>query len=199
MYTFCFLVRYKSEGEENKKVRGVALTDDLITLLYKEKAVIIKKYLIKNGCSLLDAEDIVQGTFVKAIQYMVELHEQNISAWLFKVALHAYYDLCRKNKKYPSCSIDDQDHFFMGLADELDGEMLFLAKEKGEEITKVLNMLNANQRNLLLLRYELELSYKDIAELTDMDENTIKTYLYRARLAFKKRWEETNDEKLKDG
>lgn len=181
------------------KVRRVALTDDLITSLYKEKAVIIKKYLIKNGCSLLDAEDIVQGTFVKAIQYMVELHEQNLSAWLFKVSLHAYYDLCRKSKRDPSCSIEDQDHFFAALADEVDGEMLFLAKEMGEEITKNLNMLNANQRNLLLLRYEMELSYKEIAELTDMDEKTIKTYLYRARLAFKKKWEETNDEKLKDG
>ena len=199
MYTFCLLIRYKSEGDENMKARRVALADDLITSLYKEKAVIIKKYLVKNGCSLLDAEDIVQGTFVKAIQYMVELHEQNLSAWLFKVALHAYYDLCRKNKRYPNCSIEDQHQFFTGLADEVDGEMLFLTKEKGEEITSVLNMLNANQQNLLLLRYEMELSYKEIAELTDMDEKTIKTYLYRARLAFKKKWEETNDEKLKDG
>ncbi len=196
VYTFCFLIRYTSESDENMKARRVALTDDLITTLYKEKAVIIKKYLIKNGCSLLDAEDIVQGTFVKAIQYMVELHEQNLSAWLFKVALHAYYDLCRKSKRYPSCSIEDQDQFFAGIADEVDGEMLFLAKEKGEEVTKVLNMLNANQRNLLLLRYEIELSYKEIAELTDIDEKSIKTYLYRARLAFKKKWEETNDEKL---
>ena len=199
MYTFCLLIRYKSEGDENMKARRVALADDLITSLYKEKAVIIKKYLVKNGCSLLDAEDIVQGTFVKAIQYMVELHEQNLSAWLFKVALHAYYDLCRKNKRYPSCSIEDQQQFFTGLADEVDGEMLFLTKEKGEEITNVLNLLNSNQQNLLLLRYEMELSYKEIAELTDMDEKTIKTYLYRARLAFKKKWEETNDEKLKDG
>ncbi|MEK4426887.1 RNA polymerase sigma factor [Solibacillus sp. FSL K6-1523] len=172
------------------------MTDDLITSLYIEKAVIIKKYLIKNGCSLLDAEDIVQGTFVKAIQYMVDLHEQNLSAWLFKVALHTYYDLCRKSKRYPSYSIEDEEQFFTGIADEVDGEMLFLAKEKGEEITKVLDLLNANQRNLLFLRYEMELSYKEIAELTDMDEKTIKTYLYRARLAFKKKWEETNDEKL---
>lgn len=88
------------------KVGRVALIDDLMTSLYKEKAGILQKYLIKNGCSLLDAEDIVQGTFVKAIQYMVELHEKNISAWLFKVALYAYYDLCRKNKRHPSCSIE---------------------------------------------------------------------------------------------
>ena len=180
------------------KVRRVAMTDDLITSLYKEKAVIIKKYLIKNGCSLLDAEDIVQGTFVKAIQYMVELHENNLSAWLFKVALHAYYDLCRKNNRFPSCSIEDQNQFFNGLADELDGEKLLLSKEKAEEITQVVNRLNPNQRNLLLLKYEMELSYKEIAELTDMDEKTIKTYLYRARLAFKKKWEETNNEKIKD-
>lgn len=181
------------------KVRRVALNDDLITSLYKEKAAIIKNYLIKNGCSLLDAEDIVQGTFVKAIQYMVELHEKNISAWLFKVALHAYYDLCRRNKRQPICSIEDQEQFFIGLADELNGEKMLLSKERAEEIARVVNRLNANQRNLLLLRYEMELSYKEIAELLDMDEKTIKTYLYRARLAFKKKWEETSDEKFKDG
>lgn len=181
------------------KVRGVALNDDLITSLYKEKAVIIKNYLIKNGCSLLDAEDIVQGTFVKAIQYMVELHEKNISAWLFKVALHAYYDLCRRNKRHPIYSIENQEQFFIGLADELDGEQMLLSKERAEEIARIVNMLNANQRNLLLLRYEMELSYREIAELLDMDEKTVKTYLYRARLAFKKKWEETSDEKFKDG
>ncbi len=181
------------------KERSTAMTDDLITSLYKEKAGIIKKFLIKNGCSLLDAEDIVQGTFVKAIQYMVELHEKNISAWLFKVALHAYYDLCRKNKRHPSCSIEEQTQFFKGLADELDGEKMLLSKERVKEIAQVVNKLNPNQQNLLILKYEMELSYKEIAELTDTDEKTIKTYLYRARLAFKKKWEETNDEIFKDG
>lgn len=45
----------------------------------------------------------------------------------------------------------------------------------------------------------MELFYKEIAELIDMDEKTIKTYLYRARLAFKKKWEETSNEKFEDG
>jgi RNA polymerase sigma-70 factor (ECF subfamily) len=37
----------------------------------------------------------------------------------------------------------------------------------------------------LLLKYELELSYEEIAEMLDLKAGTLKTYLYRAREAFK--------------
>lgn len=170
------------------------MTDDLLTMLYKEKAPIIKKYLIKNGCQPVEAEDIVQNTFVKAIEYMVELHQKNLSAWLFKVSLHSYYDLCRKNNRYPSISVDDDDQFLDLLIHEFHGETFMLKKEKQAEVTSILNKLTPSQKNLLQLRYDMELSYSEMAEITDMDEKTIKTYLYRARLSFKRKWEEMNNE-----
>jgi RNA polymerase sigma-70 factor (ECF subfamily) len=38
---------------------------------------------------------------------------------------------------------------------------------------------------LLFLKYELELSYDDIAEMLDLNLGTLKTYLFRARKSFK--------------
>jgi len=42
----------------------------------------------------------------------------------------------------------------------------------------------------LFFKYDMGLSYKEIAELLDINENTVKTYLFRAREQFKKLWRE---------
>ncbi|WP_170232704.1 sigma-70 region 4 domain-containing protein, partial [Sporosarcina luteola] len=43
-------------------------------------------------------------------------------------------------------------------------------------------------RQLLLLKYELELSYKEIALLLGMKMETVRTYLFRARKEFQETW-----------
>ena len=43
-------------------------------------------------------------------------------------------------------------------------------------------------RQLLVLKYELELSYKEISLLLGMKEETVRTYLFRARKEFQEKW-----------
>lgn len=49
----------------------------------------------------------------------------------------------------------------------------------------MLETMNPDYKNILLLKYDYELSYKEISSLLDMKEETIKTNLYRARNQFK--------------
>ncbi|MDM8311423.1 MULTISPECIES: sigma factor-like helix-turn-helix DNA-binding protein [Clostridium] len=42
----------------------------------------------------------------------------------------------------------------------------------------------------MIFKYDFCLSYKEISELLDIKENTVRTYLFRAREQFKKVWEE---------
>ncbi|MDU5111952.1 MAG: sigma-70 region 4 domain-containing protein, partial [Clostridium sp.] len=48
-------------------------------------------------------------------------------------------------------------------------------------------------RSLIILKYEMDLSYKEISVLLGLDENTVKVYLYRARNNFKKEWNKINE------
>ena len=75
--------------------------------LYQKKFKIIFKHLINMGCSKENAEDIVQNTFYKAIENMVHLEVSNLSAWLFKVSINQFYDICRRQQRFPKVNIDD--------------------------------------------------------------------------------------------
>ncbi|MGL6174466.1 MAG: RNA polymerase sigma factor [Cellulosilyticaceae bacterium] len=159
---------------------------DLLEEIYKQKAVFIYKYLIKIGASSEDAEDIVQNTFFKAIEYMVHVEERNLSSWLFKVAINNYYDICRKTKRIPLVELG-KENLIQDINKDTP-ELVAVSKENSQEVSEVLNEMKDSYKNLLLLKYEMELSYEQIAILLETNESQIKTYLYRARNDFKKRW-----------
>ncbi|GFZ32989.1 DNA-directed RNA polymerase sigma-70 factor [Clostridium zeae] len=159
----------------------------LINEMFEQKMKLIHKYLIKLGCSQDNAEDIVQDTFYKALKYIDGIQADKMSSWLFKVAINKYYDLCRKNNRHIHMSIDE-DIFKESLSDSKLVEDFILDLEQKEEILKVLNSISDIHKNLLVFKYEMGLSYKEISELLDINENTVKTYLSRAREQFKKVW-----------
>ncbi len=159
----------------------------LIEKMFQDKMKLINRYLMKIGCSKEDADDIVQDTFYKALKYIDGIETDKLSSWLFKVAINKYYDLCRKNNRRTYLNIDE-DIFKESLTTRELVENYLLNLEKKEEILKVLNSMNEIQKNLLLFKYEMGLSYKEIAEILDIGENTVKTYLFRAREQFKRIW-----------
>ena len=163
------------------------MSNELINEMFQKKMKFIHKYLIKLGCSQDNAEDIVQDTFYKALKYIDGIQADKLSSWLFRVAINKYYDLCRKNSRNMQLSIDEKI-FKESLTDNMLVEDFILNIEKKEEILKILNSISDIHKNLLFFKYEMGLSYKEIAELLDINENTVKTYLFRAREQFKKNW-----------
>lgn len=163
------------------------MSNELINEMFEKKMNLIYKYLIKLGCSEANAEDIVQDTFYKALKYIDGIQTEKLSAWLFKVAINKYYDLCRKNNRYIQLSLHE-DIFKESLREDKLVEDFILDSEKKEEILKCLNSISEVQKNLLLFKYDMGLSYKEIAEILDINDNTVKTYLFRAREQFRKVW-----------
>lgn len=165
------------------------MNDGLINKLFKDNMKIIYKYLLKIGCSHHDAEDIIQDTMCKFIEYIDVIDIDKISSWLFKVALNKYYDLCRKKSKYPSVNIDDKN-FITSIFSEFSTQC-----NEQIDIESILNRLNSTYRNLLILKYDIGLSYKDMSKILDMNEDKIRTYLYRARKSFKVEYGGKHNEK----
>lgn len=162
--------------------------------LYRQKFQVIFKHLISIGCSKEDAEDIVQNTFYKAIENMVHLEVKNLSAWLFKVSMHQFYDICRRKQRFPKVNIDDQAFITFFIQEET-GEDALLLKEFHGDIQHILDGLKPSHKNLLLLKYDLGLSYEEIGAMIDMKVETVRTTLYRARNEFKKKWSEKNEKR----
>lgn len=156
-------------------------TGQLYTML-QPKLNEIRKYLIRLGASPSDAEDIVQETVYKAFSYMDAIENGKFGAWLYKVAIHRYYDLCRRQKwiTVPIETIDIPDF-------ELPEDAL-LQREKKEEVEVVLGQLIPLHKQLLIMKYEMELPYKEIAKLLGISIEHVKAALYQARQQFKKKY-----------
>lgn len=164
------------------------MNNELLDELFSSKMTIIYKYLIKIGCSHNDAEDIVQDTLFKALIHLEAIDSAKIASWLFKVALNRYYDLCRKNKKQPLASLEIESILNnMPAADYLP-ENHILDNEKREQVSRVLNNLSPIYKNLLVLTYVVGLSYRETAEVLDIKEHTVKTYICRAKQKFRDNW-----------
>jgi RNA polymerase sigma factor (sigma-70 family) len=168
------------------------MNDELINEMFQKKMDLIYRYLIKLGCDQENAQDIVQDTFYKALIYIDGIQAEKLPSWLFKVATNKYYDYCRKSKRHFHLSIDE-GIFKDNLADSKLVEDFILDMEKSEEILEALNSISDIHKNLLFFKYDMGLTYKEIGELLDVNENTVKTYIFRAREQFKKVWRDRNE------
>ena len=163
------------------------MDSQLLLELYRRQAKIIFGYLIKNGCTKEESEDITQDSFVKAIQYMDGVSKEKLSSWLFRVAINEFRNRIKKQKKLYRLSINEEE-FLNNISQEEDFTKDLLLKERKQEVKYCLNKLKDGNKNLLVLKYEMELSYKEIGLLIGSKETVVKTYLYRARKEFEKEW-----------
>lgn len=81
-----------------------------------------------------------------------------------------------------------KENFYTQLVSDTSVEGAILNNEKSGDVANVLSNLNEKYRSLLIFKYEMDLSYKEIAALLGLNEDMVKTYLYRARNKFKEEW-----------
>ncbi|MEH7126175.1 RNA polymerase sigma factor [Bacillus sp. JJ1773] len=159
----------------------------LLLEIYNKQAKMIYYYLKKNGCSHEDAEDIVQESYMKYIVYSSGVPSEKALSYIFTISLNEFKKMLKKKGKEHVISIDDH-RFWNNFANDQNTESFILNIEMNHEIALTLERIQEVYKQLLLLKYELELSYKEIALVLGMKEETVRTYLFRARKEFQKMW-----------
>lgn len=171
------------------KIEGrLEVDNERMLQLMQNKMKHIQQYLIRLGANRADAEDIIQDTVYQGLLYLDSIVPEKFSAWLYRVALNRYYDMLRKQKRIEWL---DQEPTVEGS--EIPEEIL-LRKERREEIEHVMDALNPIYKQLLILKYELNFSYREISDLVGMREEMVKTYLFQARKQFQKKYGGLYDE-----
>ncbi|WP_020062402.1 RNA polymerase sigma factor [Bacillus sp. 123MFChir2] len=153
---------------------------DTYEVLLLEKSKVVYHYLRKLGVETKEAEDIVQDTLYKALLFMEDIPLDRLTPWLFRVAINHHRDIYRKIKHLNPIALESAV-----LIGQKSLEDVMLTKELQGEVQEILETMNQDYKHMLLLKYEYELSYKEIANLLGMKEDTVKTNLYRARNQFK--------------
>ncbi|QUW23159.1 RNA polymerase sigma factor [Sporosarcina sp. Marseille-Q4063] len=155
--------------------------------IYNKQARMIYFYLKKNGCSHEDAEDIVQESYMKYIAYSSGVSSDKALSYTFTIAMNEFKKKLRKKGKEQVISINDH-RFWNNFASDQDTESSVLNIEMNQEISSTLEEMKEVYSQLLVLKYELELSYNEISLLLGMKKETVRTYLFRARKDFQEKW-----------
>ncbi len=123
------------------------------------------------------AEDLFQETFIKVIQSLrMGKYRDNgrFLSWVIRIAHNLIIDHFRKEKQMNSVSNDDTEVDLFNskkLSDENIEEMIINSQIK-TEIRILINELPNDQREVVLLRHYGGLSFKEIADQTDVSINT---------------------------
>lgn len=133
------------------------------------------------------AEDVVQETFVRVVQNATEFkHEARFSTWVYTITRNLCIDQLRKRalRKHPSLDEprrgEESDGPTLGeqTADtrgNANVERVATGSELKERIAAAVDELPDDQREVFLLRELSNLPFKEIAEITGVPENTVKS------------------------
>ncbi|MEK5482730.1 RNA polymerase sigma factor [Viridibacillus sp. FSL R5-0888] len=155
------------------------MNDSMMGKKLNEILKFVYSYLIKMGASKEDAEDIIQNTAYKFLQYIDSIH--NTQSWLFRVAVNQYYDMSRKKSRRRDILLKFN---LQEIFEEETPEKALMQSELERDIHEILTNLKPKYRQLLLLKYSTGLKINEIAELYSMKEGSVKTILHRARKEF---------------
>lgn len=140
---------------------------------YKDK-IYTSIYLLVKDKYL--AEDIFQDAFIKVIDTINGgryTDEGKFLPWVMRIAHNLCVDHFRKVKRSPSIKTsDDHDIFEVLNFSEAGADEKMMQGQSHERVRKMLDMLPEDQKEVIVMRHYADLSFKEIAKLTDCSINT---------------------------
>lgn len=140
---------------------------------YKSKIYTSIYLLVKDGHL---AEDIFQDTFIKVIHTLRGgryNEEGKFLPWVIRIAHNLVIDHYRKERRTPMVVNSDGFDIFdiLHFADE-SMETRMIREQTYKDLRKMIQLLPDDQKEVLIMRHYGEMSFKEIAEVTDVSINT---------------------------
>ena len=123
------------------------------------------------------ADDIFQETFVKAITTIKQgryAESGRFAAWISRIAHNLIIDYYRQEKSENTLSADDEgvDVLNRRVLSDCNIEDVMVNEQIHNDVRRIIEALPENQREVLMMRYYKDMSFKEIAEATQVSINT---------------------------
>lgn len=148
---------------------------------------VIKEYIVENQNKFYrlaysytrnqeDALDAVQNAVCKILEHYKEIQNENaVRTWVYRIIVNESIRLLKEKKR--------QDW----LKNNTDGEGVYEERrfDVQDDLYEQINNLDTETQTIIKLRFYEDLTLKEIAEITEMNLNTVKAKLYRGLQALK--------------
>ncbi len=131
-----------------------------------------------------EAEDLVQETYVRAMQAMARLHaDSNMKGWLFTILRNLWLNQLRRARNGPQMIEMEDEYSIANTVAEpsRNSHDLYVSKMETEQVRAAIQELPVKFREIILLREYEDLSYQEIASVLDCPLGTVMSRLRRAR------------------
>lgn len=150
----------------------------IFVCLYNRYYQRVHRYCGTRSRSREEAEDLAQQTFVLALNALSRFQPRgSFAAWLFRIAHNLTLDHARRQRAPASWEmLPDAE---LPVSTDGDPETTLLRKERLEALQQAAEVLSAEQRELLALRFSVGLSVREVASAIGKSESATKMQLLR--------------------
>lgn len=143
--------------------------------LYQERLYWhIRKIVITHE----DANDVLQNTFLRIYKSIQNFEERSsLHTWMYRIAYNESIRFLTKNNSQNTLSLDDSANNNLEL---LAQDSYFEGDKIQTKLQTIIAQLTNKQRLVFQMKYFDDLSFKQIAEIIEINENTLKSSYYSA-------------------
>jgi RNA polymerase sigma-70 factor (ECF subfamily) len=141
----------------------------------------LAKWLLRNE---QDAQDVVQEAYLRAFRSFNGFRGTNGRAWLLTIVRNTSYTLLKKSHAVDLTTPFDEEIHATGH-ESVSPATILEHSEDSDLITEAMDALPAEFREIVVLRHQEGLSYKEIADIAQIPPGTVMSRLARARAKLK--------------
>ena len=154
---------------------------EVVMLPHLDAAHNLAKWLLRNQ---EDACDVVQEAYLRAFKSFSGFHGSNGRAWLLTIVRNTSYTLLKKNRAVDfTTPFDEEIH--AAEHESASPATILEHSEDSDLIRQAMDALPAEFREILVLRHQEGLSYKEIADIAQIPPGTVMSRLARVRAKLK--------------
>jgi RNA polymerase sigma-70 factor, ECF subfamily len=167
--------------EEDRAQKEEVASFEAALLPHLDAAHNLARWLTRNE---QDAQDVVQEAYLRAFRSFSGFHGSNGRAWLLTIVRNTSYTLLKKNRSADLTTPFDEEIHASGH-ESVSPATILEHSEDAELIKEAMDELPAEFREILALRHQEGLSYKEIADIAQIPPGTVMSRLSRARAKLK--------------
>lgn len=153
--------------------------------------------LIRYACSFLRdldrARDVVQETFLRLCRQDPARVDGHLAEWLFAVCRHRALDVIRKESRMTPLDEPEQE---ARADDQSSPEVVVEQQEQFSQVLQLLERLSANQQEVIRLKFQSGLSYKEISRITNLSVTNVGFLIHTGLKKLRQQMMAANDELL---
>ena len=175
------IVKFVVVKKREEQAKEELLSFEEAMLPHLDAAHNLAKWLLRNE---QDAQDVVQEAYLRAFRSFGGFHGANGRAWLLTIVRNTSYTLLKKSHAVDLTTTFDEKIHATGH-ESVSPATLLEHSEDAQLIKEAMDELPAEFREILTLRHQEGLSYKEIADITQIPSGTVMSRLARARAKLK--------------